>query len=41
MTREFLDFIEDILEGMNKAEVLLEEALWSIAEGKNGKGLAE
>ena len=24
MSREFLDFVEDILDGMNKAEVLLE-----------------
>jgi uncharacterized protein with HEPN domain len=24
MNREFLDFIEDILDGMNKAEILLE-----------------
>lgn len=24
MSREFLDFVEDILDGMNKAEMLLE-----------------
>jgi uncharacterized protein with HEPN domain len=24
MSREFLDFVEDILDGMNKAEILLE-----------------
>jgi len=29
MSREFLDFIEDILDGMNKAEVLLEGVSYS------------
>ncbi|OGO26180.1 MAG: hypothetical protein A2136_08430 [Chloroflexi bacterium RBG_16_54_11] len=29
MSREYLDFIEDILDGMNKAEVLIEEMSYS------------
>jgi uncharacterized protein with HEPN domain len=29
MSREFLDFVEDILDGMNKAEVLLEGVSYS------------
>ncbi len=29
MSREYLDFIEDILDGMNKADVLIEEMSYS------------
>jgi uncharacterized protein with HEPN domain len=29
MSREFLDFVEDILDGMNKAEILLEGVSYS------------
>ena len=29
MSREFLDFVEDILDGMNKAEILLEGGSYS------------
>ncbi len=29
MSREFLDFIEDILDGMSKAEILLEGVSYS------------
>ncbi len=29
MSREFLDFVEDILDGMDKAEILLERVSYS------------
>jgi hypothetical protein len=33
MNREYLDFIDDILDGMNKAEILLEGVSYSIRNG--------
>jgi uncharacterized protein with HEPN domain len=40
MSREFLDFVEDILDGMNKAEILLEGVSYSQFETDLWKGMA-